>query len=99
MKESWDKLIARAEQLTAKSEGAKELLVFYAHLLRAQKEIYECLRSRKNWLPTGVLEDDLYVLRGMLPELLRVAQKHGTPSLIEMAEELSKDHNHEITRL
>jgi formate dehydrogenase accessory protein FdhE len=96
MKESWDKLIARAEQLSAKSDGAKELLVFYAHLLRAQKEIYESLRSRKNWLPTGVLEDDLHVLRGMLPELLRVAQKHGTPSLIEMAEELSRAPDDEI---
>jgi FdhE protein len=96
MKESWDMLIARAEQLAAKSEGAKELLNFYAHLLRAQKEIYESLRSRKNWLPTGMLEDDVHVLRGMLPELLHVASRNGTPALIETAEELSRASDDEI---
>ena len=55
MKETWDALIQRAEYLAAKSEATEELLTFYAKLLGAQKGIYESLRSRKGWLPTGVL--------------------------------------------
>ena len=88
MKESWDRLIQRAEHLAAKSEASKELLTFDAQLLRAQKEIYESLRSRKGWLPTGILEEDLPVVRTMMPELLRVVEAHGPAALIEEARAL-----------
>ena len=88
MKETWDALIQRAEHLAAKSEATKELLTFYAKLLRAQKEIYESLRSRKGWLPTGVLEDDLPVVRVLVPDLLRVVEAHGPAALIEDARAL-----------
>jgi FdhE protein len=81
MKETWDALIQRAEQLAAKSEATKELLSFYAKLLRAQKEVYESLRSRKGWLPTGVLEDDLPTVRTLVPDLLRVVEAHGPAAL------------------
>ena len=55
----WDKQIQGADQLAKQSSGSSELLAFYAQLLRAQREIYEFLRSRKNWLPSGDLERDL----------------------------------------
>ena len=69
----WDKQIQRADQLIPKSNGSKELLIFYAHLLRAQKDIYEFLRSRPNWLPSGNLEAD----------------SHGPATLAAEAHELS----------
>jgi FdhE protein len=88
MKETWDALIQRAGHLAAKSEATKELLSFYAELLRAQKEIYESLRGRKNWLPTGVLEEDLTVVRTLVPGLLRVVEVHGPAALVEEARAL-----------
>jgi len=88
MKETWATLIERAESLAAKSEATKELLSFYAKLLRAQAEIYESLRGRKGWLPTGALEGDLSVLRTWLPDLLRVVEAHGPAALVEEARAL-----------
>jgi len=41
MIEWWDKQIQRADQLGAQANGSKELLTFYAQLLRAQKDIYD----------------------------------------------------------
>ncbi|MFL6210785.1 MAG: formate dehydrogenase accessory protein FdhE [Pyrinomonadaceae bacterium] len=81
MKETWDALIERAEYLAAQSEATEELLRFYAKLLRVQSEIYESLRSRKGWLPTGVLAADLAVVRTLLPDLLRVVEAHGPAAL------------------
>lgn len=81
----WDKQIQRADCLAVSANGAKNLLTFYAHLLRAQKRIYESLRSRRDWLPTGDVEVDLPVVREQLPLLLEVVHKHGPPSLAEEA--------------
>src|ERR1051326_397610 len=81
MKETWDKRIERADRLAARSEGAKELLTFYEHLLRTQKEIYEFLRSRKGWLPSGILEQDLIVARQMMPKLLGTVEERGPDGL------------------
>lgn len=90
MKATWDALTRRAEHLAAKSEATRELLNFYAELLRAQKQIYESLRGRKGWLPTGVLEEDLPEVRTLVPELLRVAEAHGPVVLVEEARALSR---------
>lgn len=90
MKETWDSRIQRAEQLAARSEAARELLAFYGKLLRAQKAAYEYLRGRKNWLPSGVLEEDLRVVRAMMSDLLRAVASSGPPALAEEARELSR---------
>jgi len=84
----WDKQIGRADQLTAQSSGSRELLTFYAQLLRAQKEVYEFLRSRNDWLPSGDLERDLPVIREALPALLRTVETHGPETLAAEAHEL-----------
>jgi FdhE protein len=89
MIEWWDKQIQRADQLAARANGSKELLTFYAHLLRAQKEIYECLRSHRNWLPSGNLEADLSVIAESLPAFLKVVESHGPATLAAEAGELS----------
>jgi len=86
----WDKQIQRADQLATSANGAKELLTFYAHLLRAQKDIYEFLRSRPNWLPSGNLEADLPLLADSLPAFLRVVESHGPATLAAEAHELSE---------
>jgi hypothetical protein len=80
----WDKQIQRADYLASRADGSKELLAFYPRLLRAQKEIYEFLRGRKDWLPSGDLKDDLPVLGESLTTLLRAVEFHGpTPLAIE----------------
>ena len=86
----WDKQIQRADQLAAQASGSKELLTFYAHLLRAQKEVYEFLRSRKGWLPSGDLVEDLPTLREALPGFLRVIEANGPVSLADDAHNLSE---------
>jgi len=88
MSEWWDKQIQRADQLIPSANGSKDLLKFYAHLLRAQKDIYEFLRSRKDWLPSGDLESDLPVLLDALPGFLKVIQSYGPESLAAEAHDL-----------
>ncbi|HEV7683868.1 MAG TPA: formate dehydrogenase accessory protein FdhE [Pyrinomonadaceae bacterium] len=86
----WDKQIQRADALAAHANGSKELLTFYAYLLRAQKDIYELLRGRKGWLPAGELEDDFPVLRETLPSFLKVVEAHGPESLASEAHDFSQ---------
>src|SRR6266404_5856165 len=86
----WDKQIQRADQLAEQSNGSRELLLFYAHLLRAQQEIYEFLRGRKDWLPSGELELDLPIVRAALPGLLRTVASQGPASLAAEAHDLSE---------
>ena len=86
----WDKQIERADQLAAEPSGSKELLSFYARLLRVQKEVYEFFRSRKDWLPAGDLERDVPVIREALPPLLRTVEIHGPETLAAEAREISK---------
>lgn len=81
MPDFWTKQIERADELAAQSSGSRELLAFYAQLLRAQERIYESLRSRKEWLPSGHLEQDLAVIRSLTNELLVTVAQHGPESL------------------
>ena len=84
----WDKQIERADYLATQSSGSKELLTFYAQLLRAQKEIYESLRSSRDWLPCGDLESDLPMLQSLTNGLLDSVARHGPASLSEEARTL-----------
>ncbi len=89
MTEWWDQQIQRADQLAVQANGSKELLTFYAQLLRAQKDVYGFLRSRKDWLPSGELELDLPILSEALPGFLNAIEAHGPASLAAEAHDLS----------
>ena len=89
MTDWWKNQIQRADDLAARANGSKELLTFYAHLLRAQKEVYEFLRRRRDWLPSGELEADLPVLSEALLAFLKVIESCGPPSLAAEAHDLS----------
>jgi formate dehydrogenase accessory protein FdhE len=99
LKNSWDSLIRRADRLAAKTDATSELLTFYAGLLRAQKEVYEFLRTRKGWLPSGMLEEDLTVVRASLPGLLRAVEASGPAALAEEARRLLRAGVGETDRL
>jgi len=81
MKDTWDSRIQRAGELASERIESNELLKFYGGLLCAQREIYEYLRTTKNWLPSGEIERDLQILQPMLPNLLRTIEVIG-PDLI-----------------
>lgn len=49
----WDKAIDRAHHLAETVAPAKELLNFYSKLLETQRDVYETLRGRRDWLPSG----------------------------------------------
>lgn len=87
----WNKQIERADYLAAESSGSKELLAFYAQLLRAQAEIYESFRSRKNWLPSGDLETDLPVIRSSMMVLFDTVALHGPTSLTAQPDTITED--------
>jgi formate dehydrogenase maturation protein FdhE len=95
----WDAAIRRAEHLAAGADATKELLAFYAELLRAQREIYESLRGREGWLPSGVLEEDLPVVQVTLPSLLSAAESSGPAALAEEARVLARAGDEEVGRM
>jgi FdhE protein len=84
----WDKLIERADFLAGESSGSKDLLKFYAQLLRAQKEIYESFRGRTHWLPSGDLENDVTVVQSTMSGLLQRVARNGPESLAGEAQAL-----------
>jgi len=83
--ESWDTRIHRAEELARKSETTREILTFYAKLLKSQKEVDEFLSSRRGWLPSGSLAEDLSVVRECFPVVLRTVEANGPGPLAEEA--------------
>jgi FdhE protein len=89
--ESWDSRVRRAEELAGNADAANELLTFYAKLLHAQKEVDEFLRSRRSWLPSGSLGDDLPVLEECLPMVLRTVESNGPEPLAEEARNLMSE--------
>jgi formate dehydrogenase maturation protein FdhE len=93
MSDWWDKQIQRADRLAAQANGSKQLLLFYAGLLRGQKDIYEFLRGRENWLPSGELQRDWPVLSGAFPAFLKVVEEYGPTSLAAEALDLSTRNN------
>lgn len=88
MTESWEKMIRRAGELAVNSEATRELLTFYQALLQSQKEVYDFLRGRREWLPTGSLAQDLPVLRDPLQVIFRTVELNGPPSLAREAKDL-----------
>src|SRR5262245_55098363 len=84
----WNKQIERADYLAEQPSGSKELLTFYAQLLRAQKEIYDSFRARRGWLPSGDLENDLSVVQSSIAPLLDRVAQHGPESLAFEAQAL-----------
>jgi len=84
----WNKQIERADYLRTQPGGAKELLTFYAQLLRAQKEIYESLRSREDWSASGDLQSDLIVVMSSASGLLDTVARHAPDSLSSEAQML-----------
>jgi formate dehydrogenase maturation protein FdhE len=87
--ESWDTRIQRADELARKTEATKEILTFYAKLLQSQKEVDEFLRSRRGWLPSGSLAEDLSVVRESFPVILRTVEANGPEPLAEEARTLN----------
>jgi len=86
----WDKQIQRADDLVKRSNEPNSLMAFYAQLLRGQKAVYDFLRNRQCWLPTGELEKDESVLGDGLRPLLETVQTHGSEPLASEAKRLSE---------
>jgi len=99
MVEFWDSCIRRAEELAAKDSTPKELLIFYAKLLRAQKEVYEFLRRQHGWLPSGSLAADVHVLSACFPILVHAVEVNGPLALREEAQSLSNANDEAIKDL
>ena len=99
MSESWESYINRAEHLASEMGEVKELLTFYAKLLGSQKQVYEYLRSREGWLPSGRLEQDLAVVQLAMRNLLDTVQLNGPAPLAGEARRLMQASEDEINEL
>ena len=99
MKESWERMIQRAGELASKSEPTRELLTFYHALLQSQKEVYDFLRSRREWLPTGSLAQDLPVLRQCLEIIFRTVELNGSKSLASEATDVLSSNSDTIDEM
>lgn len=95
----WDTHIQRAEQLASEVSEAKELLTFYAKLLSAQKHVYEHIRSKKGWLPSGLLAQDLPVMRPVIQIVLEAVEMNGPEPLADEAQRLARATEAEIDEL
>lgn len=83
---SWNARIDRARQLATQAAATQELLVFCEKLLESQQQVYESLRSRRDWLPSGVLADDLSVLRDYVPSFVKSVSSVAPPALADQAD-------------
>jgi FdhE protein len=79
VRESWDRRIARADQLAADSSAAAPLLSFYARLLREQKAVYEAMDAAER--PSGRLTCDLPLIGRAAASLVQTVAEHGPPAL------------------
>jgi len=79
---SWERRIARADELTTRFPESASVLSFYGHVAHFQKAIFEQLNSHP--------EADAGVLLPYYPALFKLADRHGPPVLAAYArQELS----------
>ena len=83
MRDSWDDRVRRADELSAVSGPAHALLVFYAYLLRMQKDLYDSFRLRR---AIGDMAADLTPEMQFAPQLLQMTMHRGPAPLREGAE-------------
>jgi FdhE protein len=89
MRSFWDKQIERADELAETAIGSKELLSFYAQLLRAQRKMYESFVAETD-LPSGHVQNDLALIKNATPHLLETVSSYGSTTLATEARELSQ---------
>ena len=81
---TWDRRIARAEELAGTCPPAAELLRFYSEIVRFQKIIYEQLKPDGGRPPVSVLVPHF-------PALLSLVKRIGPAPVAHAAEELEQD--------
>ena len=91
MPESWTTRIARARELAQGGGSAAPLLAFYGELLTLQEGIYESVRAELAGSATGLLEQDIVVVRAHVPRVLQSIAEHGPPALAREASRLFED--------
>ncbi len=76
---SWERRIARANELTARFPESAALLAFYQTVAQFQKIIFDKLSAHP--------ETDLRVLLPYYPALFKLVDRHAPPALAECAKE------------
>jgi hypothetical protein len=87
MRDSWQRRIDRASELSSRDESIRPLLDVYGRLLTLQRDCYESLDRQAARL-TGSLERDLAILGPIVPRGLREVAVIGPPRLADAAREL-----------
>ena len=94
----WQKQISRATELAETVAGARDLLVFYLHVLPAQSQVYEFIGTQV-WPFSGRLESDIALLLPSFAPILRAAETAGPPTLAEQARTLKNTNPGEIEQM
>jgi FdhE protein len=98
MRESWDRCIERARELASSDPAVHPLLIFYADLLGLQRSLAADLKSAKG-RPTGVLAQDLQLLRPGIAVFLQTIAADGPELLAKQARRLLSGPQKEIDDL
>jgi FdhE protein len=80
--------VQRAADLSAIETPSRTLLVFYAALLRAQRDLYDHLRTCPEWAPRGTPERDVAQFRPQLAAVLSAVANAGPEPLAIEARQL-----------
>jgi len=92
MKYTWERRIERAEQLARSVAHARQILAFYAEVLKWQRETFTHLAGASQNQPfTGSFEVDHSILLDHFGSLLDLAKRQGSEALAAQAEELAAE--------
>jgi FdhE protein len=86
---SWEHRIERAQQLAEESSHAKQILAFYAEILKWQHALFTQLSVTHRQSLTGAFERDVGIILEHFGSLLNLVSRHGSESLSAQADRLN----------
>jgi FdhE protein len=86
---SWEHRIERAQQLAEESSHAKQILAFYAEILKWQHALFTHLSVTYKQSLTGAFERDVGIILEHFGSLLNLVSRHGSESLSTQADRLN----------
>jgi FdhE protein len=98
-RETWRRRVQRAADLSAVDTPSRALVVFYAALLRAQRDLYDYLSTRSDRHLWGALDRDVAGFRPQLANVLREVASAGPEPLAIEARRLLEAGDREIDEM
>ena len=93
-KHSWERRIERAEELAQSMPQVRDILAFYAEVLKWQRDLSKIITAASaDRSLTGFFEHDHSLLLNCFDSLLEIARRDGSTALASQAEKLATARN------